>query len=147
MGTPGVNTGPKGTARKLARTSGAVAATFWSLERFSWGAGDPMALSTEVVRPVLAKLRVKPGLRWTGTHPIAGPWGISFEYDREQRQFFCTLSRDARSSTMYLQASDVETRGKSLWLTDNTWRLSPVGLDKVESSILAVAAKEPGHGA
>jgi len=39
------------------------------------------------------------------------------------------LIRVGRTSRRSLPRAHVETRGKSMWFADNTWRLSPAGLD------------------
>jgi hypothetical protein len=36
---------------------------------------------------------------------------------------------------LYLEKDDVLTKGRSTWMTDNTWRLSPEGIDKVIASL------------
>jgi hypothetical protein len=84
---------------------------------------------------VLESLRVKSGLIGSGRKSLGGPWAISFQFDRQNNSFTLTLYYGARSTTMGLTREDVETRGRSQWMTDNTWRLSPRGVQKAAESI------------
>ncbi len=94
----------------------------------------------ESIADVLGKLRIRSGLASNPPRelPIAGGlWRIGFVYDREHEAFTVDLYLGTRRSRMRLERSDVETRGRSSWMTDNTWRLSPEGVAKVAGSIAA----------
>jgi len=80
---------------------------------------------------VLESLRVKRGLIGSGRKDLGGPWAISFQFDRQNNSFTLTLYYGARSQTMGLTREDVESRGRSQWMTD----LSPQGLQKAAESI------------
>ena len=90
------------------------------------------------VDAVLASLRVKPRLSCTGPKALYGPWRVSFHYDRVNSTFAFTLYYGAREKTMELTKEDVETRGKSMWMANNNWRLSPAGLLKVSAAAKGV---------
>lgn len=87
---------------------------------------------------VLAKLRIRSGLASNPPRDLpieGGAWRIGFVYDREHEAFVADLYLGTRRSRMRLERSDVETRGRSHWMTDNTWRLSYAGIVKVTASI------------
>lgn len=94
-------------------------------------------MKKEFLRNVLEKLRVKSGLRGESAH-LDGPWRVGFFYDRNESSFTLTLYYNTRSKTILLNRNDVETRGRSNWLADNTWRLSKSGLEKGETILKAV---------
>jgi hypothetical protein len=104
---------------------------------------------TKSLEDVLRSLRVKPGLMCTGTHPIEGPvgsWKVAFGYDRQPPgAFTLTLYFGEKSKTISLPKDDVETRGRSDWMTDNTWRLTEQAVAKhaagIRSSQEATAAR------
>lgn len=51
-----------------------------------------------------------------------------------------------KQRTVQLSKEDVETRGKSNWMMDNTWRMSPSGVEKfapqIEKAIEGFTARE-----
>lgn len=92
------------------------------------------------IADVLAKLRIRPGLASNPPRDLpieGGAWRIGFVYDREQEVFVADLYLGARRSRMRLERADVETRGRSSWMADNTWRLSQQGIAKVTGSIVS----------
>ena len=102
-----------------------------------------MARNPEVsaVRNALSKLRVKSG-GMPGFQDI-GDWSLRFGYSNEESQFVLTLRHrpTAREKTVGLKREYVETRGRSNWLKDNTWRLSPLGVDTMAAQIEPIIAK------
>lgn len=50
-------------------------------------------------------------------------------------------SIESRTMIRALAKAHVETRGKSMWFRDNTWRLSPAGVEFFTPGIDAVLAK------
>jgi hypothetical protein len=88
----------------------------------------------------LTKLRVKsgglPGYQDTGN------WTLRLGYDNEHSQFTLTLRYrpSSKEKTIGLKREYVETKGKSNWLKDNTWRLSPLGIETMTSQIEPVIA-------
>lgn len=97
-------------------------------------------MTREKIASVVAKLRVKPGL--VGDRlPLDKKdllWKIGFYYDRTEKGFVAKLWRGERSSTMTLDRKYVETKGKSHWLADNTWRMTSEGVQRVVDSIMSV---------
>lgn len=104
----------------------------------------PEALSAEKVQKVLESLRTKPNASMA-SKPLGGPWSVSFWYSPEHKQFVMGLRRGGRENLMALTQDDVETRGKSSWIADNTYRLSAAGVSKVLASIMKVTAPK-GEG-
>jgi hypothetical protein len=99
-------------------------------------------MSPEAIRDVLAKLRVRSGLRGE-IRDLDAAWRIGFWHGRPRVDgFLVTLYYlpNGRKSTMPLTSADVETRGRSHWITDNTWRLTPAGIERVAASIEKVTA-------
>lgn len=93
-------------------------------------------MTAEAVRAVLAKLRVKPGLKGDIRRKLDGKWAISFEYDRALNTYTLTLSYEHRAQTIALdEAAHVETRGHHMWRTEATWRLSTAAMDKFAPQI------------
>ena len=99
-------------------------------------------MSPDTIRAVLAKLRVRSGLRGE-IRDLDATWRIGLQHGRPSvAGFLATLHHNpsGRHSTMALTSADVETRGRSQWITDNTWRLSPAGIERVAASIEKVMA-------
>ena len=95
----------------------------------------------ESLLPILQKLRVRSGLVGE-SKLIEGPWRVGFFYDRDGKNFELVLCYNAQCKHLPLAKDDVETRGRSMWMTSNTWRLSPSGMAKGESILKAVEATE-----
>lgn len=103
---------------------------------------DTRLTDAQAVAAVVEKLRVRSGLRGEvrvldQKNPL---WRIGFYYDHDREGFTAVLYRGPRSSTMTLGKEHVETRGRSMWQADNTWRLTPAGVKAVVDSIMAVMA-------
>ncbi len=101
------------------------------------------------IEEVLRSLKIKAGLVGE-SRDLGGDWHIGIFYDPIAKSFVATLSFHGRATSMRLaspmdrnEAADISTKGKSPWMTDNTWRLTPKGIAKVRSSALAVMAKAP----
>jgi hypothetical protein len=91
-----------------------------------------------------ANLRVKPGLRDGATQKLGGGWEATLGYSRAESLFVVWLRRpDGKIGTMRLPDEDVETRGRSQWKTDNTWRLSSRGLEHVLPFVRQVMGPSP----
>ena len=102
-------------------------------------------MDPEKVTAAVTGLRIKAGLRSNDPKKLPVPgWSIGFGYSRDHKVFTATCYVDRRSSTMGLTKEDVETRSKSMWMTDNTWRLSAQGIAKVSAAIHTLWNKRPG---
>jgi hypothetical protein len=94
------------------------------------------------VRAVLAKLRVRSGLRGE-VRDLDATWRIGLWHGSPSAAgFLATLYHNpsGRQSTMALTSADVETRGRSQWMANNTWRLTAEGIDRVAASIANVTS-------
>ena len=93
------------------------------------------------VRNALSKIRVKSGLM-PGFQDI-GDWSLRFGYSRDESQFILTLRHKPtfRERTVVLKQEYVETRGRSMWRADNTWRLTPLGVDTMAAQIEPILAR------
>jgi hypothetical protein len=92
-------------------------------------------MNREVVAAALAKLRVKSGLHGT-MQPIEIPWKVGLAYSRDRAAFTLELRFHHRSQYIALEKEHTETRGRSAWMTGNTWRLSAAGLAHAEAKVL-----------
>lgn len=99
-------------------------------------------MTRETVAAVVEKLRVKSGLQGESRAFDKKDllWRIGFFYDRDRKVFIAVLYRGPKQSTMGLKQEHVETRGKSQWMTGNTWRLTPAGVKAVVDSVMTVLA-------
>lgn len=88
------------------------------------------------IQDTLAKLRVKSGLRGERRR-LDKNWEIGMWYDRENSSFILELVYKYKSKKVELSSDMIETRGKSQWMTDNTWRLSKLAIDRHTDGILA----------
>jgi hypothetical protein len=89
-------------------------------------------------RTRLAALRIKAGLM-PSTVAQLGPFSVQLAYSREHSTFTASVWRTgerASNQTMGLQPPHLETRGRSNWMTGNTWRLSTAGLDILISALI-----------
>jgi len=106
-------------------------------------------MKAQTIGEAVAKLRVKPGLQGTSQR-IDKDWSIFFGYVRDEKFFYLDLHYGFRKTRMQLAPEDVETRTRSTWMTDATYRLSAVGLVKAESEVRriieTVAARRAQQG-
>jgi hypothetical protein len=95
-------------------------------------------------RAALVRVRVKAGL--IGQEQRAGPFKLGLRYDRDESAFLasCRLTVNGKEGRMRLEVSDVETRGRSMWLADNTWRLTSAGIERVLASLRDIGAIAEG---
>ena len=108
----------------------------------------PAPVSKQAAEAALAKLRVKSGL--IGTTQKVGDYYFAFAYSREHKAFTMGVStRNDRGQVMGLEKGDTETKGRSQWMTDNNFRLTPAGIDKVVKSLqnIEVIAASALHAA
>ena len=87
-------------------------------------------MSIEILSNVLKKLRVKSGLVGE-SKSLFGPWRVGFFYSKEEPAFVFDLYYNDRKKSIRLLPDDVETRGKSNWRTNNTYRLTPSGVARI----------------
>jgi hypothetical protein len=102
-----------------------------------------VTLTEDQIRSVLSTLRVKPGLRWVGFVDLdqAAQWQVALEYSHDSKAFTVSLRHDRKTRTVTLAKEFVETRGKSPWMTANTWRLSESGLEHMTRAIFSAIQK------
>ena len=102
-------------------------------------ATPPLVSSTEA-RLQLAALRIKSGLV-PGRAAELGAFSVSIGHSSEAKSFTASVWRTLAPrtrQTMGLTKEDVETRGRSLWITGNTWRLTTAGIDKLITNLINV---------
>ncbi len=105
----------------------------------------PAVVSLEDARPLLARLRIKAGLV-PSTVLHLGAFSLQMAWSRAHSVFTASIwptFKPAHIQTMAFAPDDVETRGRSLWKTGNTWRLSDVGLEKLLTSLADVGVVAP----
>lgn len=96
-------------------------------EGVAWASSEG-AINYAAIEATLRKLRIKPGLRGDLGRKIDDRWAISFEYDRQGDDFTLTLRGGPKTQTVTVQRTLVETRTRSQWMTDATWRLTEEGI-------------------
>jgi hypothetical protein len=99
---------------------------------------------------ILKKLRVRSGLALTTYVVMQHPFVcVDFMYDRDENKFALRLSWPGKWKVVHLQDSDVYTKSKSQWKTEQTFhltdesiaRLSP-GLDSAIAAIMEKLSKD-----
>lgn len=97
-------------------------------------------MEESLIREVLQKLRVASGLRGE-RKSLDTRWRVGFFYDRhfyeKEGSFVLKLSMDNLTKTIPLTEDQVETRGRSHWMSGNTWRLTPESVNKYAANIAA----------
>lgn len=100
-------------------------------------------MTREEIAAVLAKLRVNAGGR--STHQkLPNGWEVTFHEQRDDKAlpFGLTLRRtDGKRATQGHPWADVYTKGRSMWVRDNVWRLKPETIERVSAQIEALAQK------
>lgn len=91
-------------------------------------------------RTCLEKLRVKPGL--IGQSKLCGDLRLGFWFDRDAKCFAASVEKSTGGDrqSMGLTEKDRETRSRSVWATNNTWRLTPAGVEKILASLESIEA-------
>lgn len=112
-------------------------------------AAPAAVVSLEDARPLLARLRIKAGLIPSAVVHL-GVFSLQIAWSRDHDVFTASLWRTKQPATIQTMAfapDDVETRGRSLWKTGNTWCLSEPGLEKLLASLVEVEvlSREPFH--
>jgi hypothetical protein len=100
-------------------------------------AAPPLTTAADA-RTRLAALRIKAGLM-PSTVAQLGAFSVQLAYSRDHSTFTASVWRTgerASTQTMGLQPPHLETRGRSNWMTGNTWRLSTAGLDILISALI-----------
>ncbi len=113
-------------------------------------AAPPQLVTAADARTRLAALRIKAGLMPSAVAQL-GAFSVQLAYSRDHSTFTASVWRTgerASTQTMGLQPPYLETRGRSNWMTGNTWRLSEPGLEKllaclVEAEVLSPETSTP----
>jgi hypothetical protein len=98
----------------------------------------------KAVEDVLKSLKVKSGLQgeWKS---IGEPWKVGLHYDRDEKGFVFTIKYKNREGRLLLAKDEISTKGKSMWMADNTWRLTEKGIERllvnIEKSRQSVEAR------
>ena len=99
-------------------------------------------MTVESVKVVLCGLRVKSGLIGT-SKPLVGQYQIRFGYDRGSGQFFLTLVHYGKNKekSVYLLPEDVESRSRSQWMTEKTFRMTEPAIERFAEDLVSAIQK------
>jgi hypothetical protein len=75
-------------------------------------------------------MKVSPGLHgeWRS---IGEPWKVGLHYEWDEKEFVFTIKYKNRQGQIILSKDEIATKGKSMWMTDNTWRLTEKGITRM----------------
>ena len=76
------------------------------------------------VAAVLSKLRVNSGLKSNGRRPLGAGFSAEIWYSHDSNAFMLGIYYGGKTKEITPPKTDFETRSKSMWLMDQTWRLT-----------------------